>query len=248
MATDIDTEETIGELLEAGQTLLVAQGGFHGIGNLRFKSSTNRAPRQFKPGTPGEIRNLRLELKIIADVGLLGTPNAGKSTLVRSISAAHPKVADYPFTTLHPHLGVVRVDPLSSFVIADIPGLIEGAADGAGLGSRFLKHLSRTTLLLHLVDVAPSSDSNDPVRDIRVITAELAEYSKEMALRERWIVLNKIDSIPAETREERLQEVLSNLHCKNRKFCISALTGEGVPELTHAVMEHIESQTQRTVP
>jgi GTP-binding protein len=243
IANDIDTQEAIGELLEVGQTLKVAQGGFHGIGNMRFKSSTNRAPRQSKPGTPGEARNTRLELKLIADIGLLGMPNAGKSTLIRAISAARPKVADYPFTTRYPNLGVVRAAPSKSFVIADIPGLIEGAAEGAGLGIKFLKHLSRTRLLLHMIDIAPHGD-NDPVRDAQIIAAELAKYSEEMANRERWLVLNKIDALPAEEREARLREVVSELRWEQPAFCISALTNEGLPALVQALMAHIESHAQ----
>ncbi|MFO1351514.1 MAG: GTPase ObgE [Gammaproteobacteria bacterium] len=240
IASDADTGEVIGEMLKAGQTLLVAKGGVHGIGNARFKSSTNRAPRQFKPGQPGEARNLRLELKLIADVGLLGLPNAGKSTLIRAVSAARPKVAEYPFTTLHPHLGVVRVGPLQSFVMADIPGLIEGAAEGAGLGIQFLRHLARTRLLLHLVDISPFSDSGDPVGDVHTIVAELGKYSPELAGRERWLVFTKIDSLPPEQRAERVQEVIHELRWCGPVYAISALGGDGVSALMQAVMARIE--------
>lgn len=239
---DTDTGELIGDLVRAGQTLLVARGGFHGIGNARFKSSTNRAPREFKPGTPGEVRNLRLELRLIADVGLLGMPNAGKSTLIRALSAARPKVADYPFTTLHPNLGVVSVGPLRSFVMADIPGLIEGAAGGAGLGTRFLRHLSRTRLLLHLVDMSPYSDSGDPVRDAHVIVEELGRYSRELAGRERWLVMNKLDLVPEEERESRAEALLEALGWTGPVFRISALTGAGTRELALAVMDRLDAR------
>lgn len=242
MAYDVDTGELIGDLIEPNQRLLVARGGFHGLGNTRYKSSTNRAPRQFKPGTPGEARDLRLELKVIADVGLLGMPNAGKSTLIRAVSAARPKVADYPFTTLHPNLGVVRVGPLRSFVMADIPGLIEGAAEGAGLGIQFLRHLSRTRLLLHLVDVGPYSDSGDPLRDITVILAELGKYSAELAERERWLVLNKLDLFPPEERAERMAEVTAALEWTGPVFGISAANGEGTDALIAAVMTRLEER------
>ncbi|HOW75178.1 MAG TPA: GTPase ObgE [Candidatus Competibacteraceae bacterium] len=244
MAWDADTGELIGDLLQPGQRLLVAQGGFHGLGNTRYKSSTNRAPRQFKPGTPGEARNLRLELKVIADVGLLGMPNAGKSTLIRAVSAARPKIADYPFTTLHPNLGVVRVGPLKSFVMADIPGLIEGAADGAGLGIQFLRHLSRTRLLLHLVDVSPYSDSSDPVNDVTVIFGELTRYSAELAGRERWLVLNKLDLLPEEQRAARTAEIVAALNWTGPVFGIAAIDGAGTEALIHAVMDRLEEIQQ----
>ena len=242
VAYDADTGELIGDLVESGQRLRVARGGFHGLGNTRYKSSTNRAPRQFKPGTPGEARNLRLELKVIADVGLLGMPNAGKSTLIRTVSAARPKVADYPFTTLHPNLGVVRVGPLKSFVVADIPGLIAGAAEGAGLGIQFLRHLSRTQLLLHLVDISPCSDSGDPVRDVGVILGELAKYSAELAGRERWLVLNKRDLVPVDQRARRLAEIVAALDWSGPTFEISAAKGEGTEALMQAVMERLEER------
>lgn len=242
LAIDADTDEVIGDLVVAGQRLLVARGGFHGIGNARYKSSTNRAPRQSKPGTPGDGRTLRLELKVLADVGLLGMPNAGKSTLIRAVSSARPKVADYPFTTLHPNLGVVRVGPLRSFVMADIPGLIEGAADGAGLGVQFLKHLSRTSLLLHLVDMSPYSDSADPVSDVRVIETELARYSEELAGRERWLVLNKLDLVPAEEREARVAALLEALQWRGPVFSIAAIRGEGTELLCQRIMDHLDAQ------
>ncbi len=240
VAHDADTGELIGDLVEPGQRLLVARGGFHGLGNTRYKSSTNRAPRQFKPGTPGEGRDLRLELKVIADVGLLGMPNAGKSTLIRAVSAARPKVADYPFTTLHPNLGVVWIGPLKSFVMADIPGLIEGAAEGAGLGIQFLRHLSRTRLLLHLVDVSPYSDSGDPVQDARVILKELKRYSPELAARERWLVLNKLDLVPEGERKTLVAKIRRSLRWRGPWFAVSALSGEGTAEVMQAVMERLE--------
>ena len=235
-----DTDELMGDLVADGQRLLVARGGFHGLGNLRYKSSTNRAPRQSKPGTPGEQRRLRLELKLLADVGLLGKPNAGKSTLIRAVSAARPKVADYPFTTLYPNLGVVRAGPQRSFVVADIPGLIEGAAEGAGLGVQFLKHLSRTGLLLHLVDVAPL-DGSDPAADVRAIVRELKKFSAELAARERWLVLNKVDLLPAEERQARCSDLAQQLDWRGPVFQISALSGEGTKALVFAIMDYIES-------
>lgn len=245
---DADTDEVIGDLVAEGQVLLVAKGGFHGLGNARFKSSVNRAPRQSTPGTPGEERRLRLELKLLADVGLLGMPNAGKSTLIRAISAARPKVADYPFTTLHPNLGVVSIAPHRSFVVADIPGLIEGAAEGAGLGIQFLKHLSRTTLLLHLVDAAPLGEVSDPVDDVRKIEAELQKFSPELAARERWLVLNKIDLLPEEEREARCREIVEKLDWSGPVFRICAIKGEGTKELTYKIMEHLEQRRETQMP
>ncbi|HED52045.1 MAG TPA: GTPase ObgE [Gammaproteobacteria bacterium] len=238
-----ETEELMGDLVEDGQRLLVARGGFHGLGNLRYKSSTNRAPRESKPGTPGEHRALRLELKLLADIGLLGKPNAGKSTLIRAISAAKPKVADYPFTTLHPNLGVVRVETHRSFVVADIPGLIEGAAEGAGLGVQFLKHLSRTGLLLHLVDVAPL-DGGDPVEDVKAIAHELEKFSAELGERERWLVLNKIDMVPEDEREALCQDLIERLGWQGPVFSISALAKLGTRELVYAIMDVIEVRRQ----
>ncbi|HLA74556.1 MAG TPA: Obg family GTPase CgtA [Gammaproteobacteria bacterium] len=239
---DADTDEVMGDLATPGQTLLVARGGFHGLGNTRFKSSTNRAPRQFTLGTPGEQRNLRLELKLLADVGLLGMPNAGKSTFIRAVSAARPKVADYPFTTLHPNLGVVSVEAHRSFVIADIPGVIEGAAEGAGLGIKFLKHLSRTSLLLHLVDIAPLGGHSNPVDDVRKIEAELEKFSAELAARERWLVLNKADLLPPEQRAAHCQDIIKQLGWNKPVFIISAIKGEGCRELSFSIMEYLEQQ------
>ncbi len=239
VVTDEETGEQLGDLVEAEQRLKVAQGGFHGLGNTRFKSSTNRAPRQSTPGTEGEVRNLHLELKVLADVGLLGLPNAGKSTLIRAVSAAKPKVADYPFTTLHPNLGVVSIEAHRSFVIADIPGLIEGAAEGAGLGIQFLKHVSRTRLLLHLVDVAPF-DGSDPVEAVRVIVRELEKFSAELAGRERWLVLNKLDLLPEEERVERCEEILKRLDWQGPVYRIAAISKEGTRGLMQDIMEYIE--------
>ncbi len=236
---DEETGELMGDLVEPEQRLLVGRGGFHGIGNMRYKSSTNRAPRQSKPGTPGEHRVLQLELKLLADVGLLGKPNAGKSTLIRAISAARPKVADYPFTTLYPNLGVVRVESHRSFVVADIPGLIEGAAEGAGLGVQFLKHLSRTGLLLHLVDVAPP-DGSDPVDDVKTIVHELEKFSAELGDRERWLVLNKTDLLPAAEREQRCRDIAQRLDWQAPVFETAAVSGQGTQALVYAIMEYIE--------
>ena len=236
---DIDTNEVLGDLSEAGQCLKVAQGGFHGLGNTRFKSSINRAPRQTSPGSEGEKRRLKLELKVLADVGLLGMPNAGKSTLIRAISAAKPKVADYPFTTMVPNLGVVRVDPLRSFVVADIPGLIEGAADGAGLGIRFLKHLTCNRLLLHLVDLAPWNDES-PAQHALAIVRELEAFSPLLAERPRWLVLNKADVLDEETQNERVQEVVDVLGWTGPVFVISALANTGTQALIQAIMIQLE--------
>lgn len=242
---DDETGELIGDLTEPEQKLLVAKGGWHGLGNLRYKSSTNRAPRQSKPGTPGELRTLRLELKLLADVGLLGLPNAGKSTLISAVSAARPKIADYPFTTLYPNLGVVRVGALQSFVMADIPGLIEGAAEGAGLGIQFLRHLSRTSLLLHVVDIAPLAEENEPVRAVRTIEAELEKYSDELAKYPRWLVLNKIDVLPPEQRETRCQEIVDELGWQGRVFRISAATIEGTQDLCFQIMQYLDEHAQQ---
>lgn len=237
---DVDTGELLGDLIKADARLKVVQGGFHGLGNARFKSSVNRAPRRSTPGSPGERRNLRLELKLLADVGLLGLPNAGKSTLIRAVSAARPKVADYPFTTLYPNLGVVSVGEHRSFVMADVPGLIEGAAEGAGLGIRFLKHLQRTRLLLHLVDVATSADAADPVRDAQAIVGELRKFSPELAQRERWLVLNKIDLLPPGGRDARCRAIVDGLHWRGPVFQISGLSGEGTRELCQKIMSRLE--------
>nr|VFJ60704.1 MAG: GTP-binding protein [Candidatus Kentron sp. FW] len=233
------TDEVIGELLTEQQQLIVARGGRRGLGNLRFKSSTNRAPRKTTEGQPGESRDLTLELKLLADVGLLGKPNAGKSTLIRAVSAARPKVADYPFTTLYPNLGVVRTAPDCSFVMADIPGLIPGAAEGMGLGIRFLKHLSRTRLLLHLVDMTPDRETDDLWDDVHAITAELAKFDPDLAGRERWLVLNKIDLLPPDEQEQCGERLLEKLGWKGPVFRISAYTGSGCRELVSRVMEHL---------
>jgi len=239
---DADTREQLGDLTRDGEELLVARGGKGGWGNQRFKSSTNRAPRQFGPGLPGEKRSLEFELKVIADVGLLGLPNAGKSTLIRGVSAARPKVADYPFTTLHPNLGVVAVGPHRSFVMADIPGLIEGAAEGAGLGVRFLKHLQRTRLLLHLVDIAPLDPQADPVGDARAIVAELKKFSRELAAKPRWLVLNKRDLLPPAEAEKRARAIVRRLRWRGPHYLISGATGEGTKELCEAVMTLLEER------
>ncbi len=235
-----DSGELIGDLLEPGQRLLVAQGGFHGIGNARYKSSINRAPRQSKPGTPGERRDLRLELILLADVGLLGMPNAGKSSLIRQVSNAEPRVADYPFTTLHPSLGVVRLGRGRSFVLADIPGLIEGAAEGAGLGIRFLKHLARTRLLLHLVDIAPLDESADPVVQVLQIVEELRAYGGDLADKERWLVLNKIDLLVPEDYRLRREQILERLGWEGPVYAVSALTGEGAGPLMEDLGRRLE--------
>lgn len=237
---DADTGELIGDLVHANQRLKVAQGGFRGLGNTHFKSSTNRTPRQSTPGSPGELRMLELELKVLADVGLLGLPNAGKSTLISQLSHARPKIADYPFTTLHPNLGVVDVGPLESFVMADIPGLIEGAAEGAGLGHRFLKHLQRTRLLLHLVDIAPLDPDHSPEEDIRTVEAELEKFSPELSARPRWLVCNKSDALPPDEAEQRCTLLAKKLDWEAPKFCISAATGEGTAELSRAIMQHLK--------
>lgn len=236
---DTDTQELLGDLVRPGARFKVAQGGFHGLGNSRFKSSVNRAPRQSTPGSPGERRNLRLELKLLADVGLLGMPNAGKSTLIRTLSAARPRVADYPFTTLYPNLGVVSVGEQRSFVMADVPGLIEGAAEGAGLGIRFLKHLQRTRLLLHLVEVAPL-DGSDPVESAHKIIRELEKFSPELAMRERWLVLNKIDMLSPDERSANSQAIVDGLQWHGPVFAISGLSGEGTRELCQAIMQRLE--------
>jgi GTP-binding protein len=234
------TGDVVADLSRDGQKVLLAKGGAGGLGNLHFKSSTNRAPRQFTHGEPGEELELKLELKVLADVGLLGMPNAGKSTLIRAVSAARPKVADYPFTTMHPNLGVVRVDENRSFVMADIPGLIEGAAEGAGLGHRFLKHLARTRLLLHVVDVAPLDDNIDPVREANAIVEELRKFDEALYRKPRWLVLNKADMLPENDRDRLCREFIRNLGWDEKSFVVSALTGEGCKELTYAIMEYLE--------
>lgn len=241
---DEDIGEVLGDLSAAGQQLVVAQGGFHGLGNTRFKSSTNRAPRQTSPGSEGEIRQLKLELKVLADVGLLGLPNAGKSTLIRAVSSARPKVADYPFTTLVPNLGVVKVEAHRSFVVADIPGLIEGASEGAGLGIRFLKHLTRNRILLHLVDMAPY-DGSDPAEAALSIVRELERFSPTLAGRERWLVLNKSDLVDAETFAQRRDAVLEAMHWQGRVYSVAAITGDGTDALCGDLMTCLEEYKAR---
>jgi GTP-binding protein len=243
---DAGTQEIIGDLTEPGQRLLVAQGGFHGLGNTRFKSSVNRAPRQTTQGSLGDLRDLKLELKVLADVGLLGLPNAGKSTFIRSVSAAKPKVADYPFTTMVPNLGVVDVGQLRSFVIADIPGVIAGAADGAGLGTRFLKHLSRTRLLLHLVDMAPL-DQSDPVEAVETILHELGKFSPSLTLRERWLVLNKCDQLLEDEQQTILDDVVERLEWEGPVYVISASERQGTAELAKDVMNWLDEREHRLV-
>jgi GTP-binding protein len=240
-----NTDELMGEILEKGQVLKVAQGGHHGVGNTTFKSSTNRAPRQFTKGTPAEVRNLHLELKVLADVGLLGLPNAGKSTFIRAVSSAKPKVADYPFTTLHPNLGVVRIESDRSFVIADIPGIIEGAAEGAGLGIQFLKHISRTRLLLHILDVAPF-DQSDPVESYKIIENELKKYSDTLVDYERWLVLNKLDLLADDINPDlHCQDIIDRIGWQGPVYKISALQKEGTQKLCYAIMDYIESKREQ---
>ncbi|AVZ78835.1 GTPase ObgE [Zoogloeaceae bacteirum Par-f-2] len=243
--TDLDTGELIADLDEDGKRALLARGGRGGLGNIHFKSSVNRAPRKRTLGEEGERRMLRLELKVLADVGLLGMPNAGKSTFIRAVSAARPKVADYPFTTLQPNLGVVRTSEARSFVIADIPGLIEGAAEGAGLGHQFLRHLSRTQVLLHLVDLAPFDPHADPVRDALAIVAELRKYDEALYNKPRWLVLNKIDLIPEDERAERVARFIAAYGPTDRCFEISALKGDGCQTLIHALQDFIDAERER---
>jgi GTP-binding protein len=242
---DAETGEQLGDLAREGDVLQVAAGGKGGWGNAKFKSSTNRAPRQFGPGLPGEKRVLELELKVIADVGLLGLPNAGKSTLIRAVSSARPKVADYPFTTLHPNLGVVYCGEHRSFVMADIPGLIEGAAEGAGLGHRFLRHLQRTRVLLHLVDIAPPEDDADPARDVRAIAAELAKFSRDLLEKPRWLVINKRDLLPDDEAEARARAIVRRLRHKGPWYLISGVSGVGTRELAEDVMRFLEAEAAR---
>jgi len=239
--TNAETGETVADLAVHEQLALLARGGKGGLGNINFKSSTNRTPRKATPGEAGEHRTLKLELKVLADVGLLGLPNAGKSTFIRAVSAARPKVADYPFTTLHPHLGVVRVGIDRSFVIADIPGLIEGAAEGAGLGHQFLRHLARTRLLLHIIDTAPFEEGADPARDAKSIATELKKFDPALYRKPRWLVLNKIDMLQADERKTVPAKLVRRLRWRGPSFCISALTGEGCRELSFAVMKFLES-------
>ena len=239
--SDFETGELITDLAAHEQRALLAKGGDGGLGNLNFKSSTNRAPRQFTRGMPGESRKLKFELKVLADVGLLGMPNAGKSTFIRAVSAARPKVADYPFTTLHPNLGMVRVDNNRSFVIADIPGLIEGAAEGAGLGHQFLRHLARTRLLLHIIDIAPFDEATDPVAEARALVNELKKYDEALFDKPRWVVLNKADLLVPDEQAQRVQQFLADFGWRDKSFIISALSGAGCKELTYAIMEHLDA-------
>jgi GTPase len=244
---DADTQECLGDIRADGTLLLVAQGGFHGLGNTRYKSSTNRAPRQISKGTPGETRTLKLELRVLADVGLLGLPNAGKSTLLKAVSSAKPKIAAYPFTTLHPSLGVVSVSSHQSFVMADIPGLIEGASTGAGLGHRFLKHLARTSVLLHLVDISPREDYC-PIEAAKTILGELENYNVDLLNKPRWLVLNKTDVFPDDaSREAAIQAFLKGFGWTGPYFTLSALTRSGTEPLCHALMAHITEMKQRAL-
>jgi len=240
--SDAETGEVLYELLTPGEMTLIAKGGEGGFGNMRFKSSINRAPRQKTPGKEGERKKLKLELKVLADVGLLGMPNAGKSTLIAAISNARPKIADYPFTTLHPNLGVVRVGPEQSFVVADVPGLIEGAAEGAGLGHQFLRHLQRTRLLLHLVDFAPFDEGVDPVAQAKAIVGELKKYDKALYEKPRWLVLNKLDMVADDERAAKVKDFVKRLRFKGPVFEISALTREGCEPLVQAIYQHVKAQ------
>jgi GTP-binding protein len=240
--TDAETGEVLYELLVPGETIMIAKGGDGGFGNMRFKSAINRAPRQKTPGWLGEKKELKLELKVLADVGLLGMPNAGKSTFIAAVSNARPKIADYPFTTLHPNLGVVRVGPEQSFVVADVPGLIEGASEGAGLGHLFLRHLQRTRLLLHVVDFAPFDENVDPVQQAKAIVTELKKYDPGLHNKPRWLVLNKLDMVPAEEREARVKDFIKRMRYKGPVFQISALTREGCEPLIKEIYKHIRAQ------
>jgi len=246
LITNTATHEVVADLLHHQQKVLLVKGGTGGFGNLHFKSSTNRTPRQFTCGEAGQELELRLELKLLADVGLLGMPNAGKSTLIRAVSAARPKVADYPFTTLKPNLGVIRIDHNRSFVMADIPGLIEGAAEGAGLGHQFLKHLSRTRLLLHLVDMAPYDELADPLQSVQALIAELRKYDENLYLKPRWLVLNKVDMLPEGQRDQICQEFIRKLSWTDKYFMISALTGEGCRQLIYEIMDYLEQHLAST--
>ena len=238
---DSETGDTVADLAKDGERALLAKGGRGGLGNLNFKSSTNRSPRQFTRGEPGETKQLEMELRVLADVGLLGMPNAGKSTLIRAVSSARPKVADYPFTTLQPNLGVVRVDANRSFVMADIPGLIEGAAEGAGLGHQFLRHLKRTGLLLHLVDMAPFDEATDPAAEVKAIALELRKYDEALAKKPRWLVFNKMDLLDPVERKRRAAAIVKKLRWTKPWFVVSAINGEGTKELAYAVMGFLES-------
>jgi GTP-binding protein len=246
--SDAETGEVLHELLQPGEQITIAKGGDGGFGNMHYKSSTNRAPRQKTPGWSGERKSLKLELKVLADVGLLGMPNAGKSTLISAISNARPKIADYPFTTLYPNLGVVRVGPEKSFVVADVPGLIEGASEGAGLGHQFLRHLQRTRVLLHLVDVAPFDEGVDPVQQVKAIAAELKKYDPELYAKPRWLVLNKLDMVPADERETRVKDIVKRLKYKGPVLEISALTREGCERLVQTVYQYLAKEFQSHQP
>ena len=248
MVKELNTGEVIADLTQDKQTVLLAKGGKGGLGNLHFKSSTNRAPRQFTPGEDGESKELHFELKVLADVGLLGMPNAGKSTFIRAVSAARPKVADYPFTTLHPNLGMVRVDDNRSFVIADVPGLIEGAAEGAGLGIQFLKHLQRTRVLLHLVDLAPFDESVDSVKEAKAIVNELKKYDAGLYKKTRWLILNKADLLDPAEAERRAKAIVKDLKWKGPNFTISAIKGEGCKDLCFAIMDYLDSVKRSAAP
>lgn len=246
--TDVETGELIGDLTRIGQKVLAAKGGWHGLGNARFKSSTNRAPRQTTKGTQGELRDVKLEMRVLADVGLLGLPNAGKSTFIRAVSAAKPKVADYPFTTLVPNLGVVRMAADKSFVVADIPGLIEGASEGAGLGHRFLRHLQRTRVLLHIIDIAPLDEDSDPVYNARAIVGELEKYSPELAAKPRWLVLNKLDLLEPEEAEARCAHIVRELGWTGPVFKIAAIDKTGTEPLCWSIMSHLDAMPKDELP
>ena len=242
IVSDAETGEVLYELLVPGEMVMIAKGGDGGFGNMRFKSAINRAPRQKTPGWPGDKTSLKLELKVLADVGLLGMPNAGKSTLISAISNARPRIADYPFTTLHPNLGVVRVGPEQSFVVADLPGLIEGASEGAGLGHLFLRHLQRTRLLLHVIDIAPFDEGVDPVAQAKAIIGELKKYDAGLHAKPRWLVLNKLDMVPGDERAARVKDFVKRMRFKGPVFEISALTREGCEPLVQAVYQHVKAQ------
>jgi len=242
---DNDTDELIADLAADGQQVCVAKGGRHGIGNAHFKSSVNRSPRRTIPGQEGEKRNLRLELKVLADVGLVGMPNAGKSTLISAMSAARPKIADYPFTTLYPYLGVVSVSRYQSFVIADLPGLIEGAAEGAGLGIRFLKHVSRTVLLFHVLDVLPT-DGSDPVENFTAITKELEKYDENLLAKERWLILNKVDLLPPDEVDKTCHDIVSRLQWKGKIFVVSGLAKQGLDDLAKQAMQYLNDRKEES--
>ncbi len=239
-AWDDNTNELIGDLIKSGDKVMVAQGGWHGLGNNRYKSSTNRAPHKTTDGTQGEQRTLRLEMKLLADIGLLGLPNAGKSTFISQVSAARPKIANYPFTTLYPKLGVVTLKDVRRFVIADLPGLVKGAANGVGLGIQFLRHLTRTRLLLHMVDIAISDTRQDPVEAVKAINHELANYSEDLANQDQWLVLNKIDLVPEAIREELYQNILNRLNWKGKVFCVSSQSGDGCEDLCAKIMNYLD--------